>query len=200
MPGPSSNGDPTAENTITVAGVPYLLVDAGSLRAHLAARHEDPVLEWQSTTVCGRTWQDVLTEADEVWAPDCRTCLRIVDMRLPAQRPDERTSTLAQLVTAAVVEHGSAEVLGVPGDQLTGFRTAVRAALKARGFRSKTFVEGELLLVMSDDARQAMSEDARHRQQRMLAQAIQNIGLGHGGPPIDTSGWKFRWSDWTCWR
>jgi len=176
------------------------LVDAGGLRVHLAARDQDPALGWQVTTVCGRTWQDVLTEANEVWAPDCRSCLRLVDERLPAQRPDERTSTLAQLVTAAVVEHGSAEVVGVPGDQLIGFRAAVRAELKARGMRSQTFVEGELLLVMSDDARQAMSEDAVRRRQLMLTQAIQNMTLGDDAPPIDTSGWKFRWSDWTSWR
>jgi hypothetical protein len=204
--------------TISIAGAEYLLVDGGTFTVHLAAR--DPRTEcgnppgtatppraqrfnaselaegWLPTTLCGREWLHAVTEADDVWAPDCRTCLRLVDRRLGSQPPDGRIPTLVQLVSSAVTEHGSAEVTGVPGDQLTAFREAVRAQLRAQGFRSQTFVEGDLLLVISDDARDAMSDDARREHQILLTQAMHRISLGDDVPPIDNTGWRFRWTDW----
>jgi hypothetical protein len=103
---------------------------------------------------------------------------------------------LVHLVSSAVAEHGSAEVTGVPGEELTALRAAVRAQLRAYGFRSQTFVEGDLLLVTSDDAREAMSDEARRQHQLLLAEAMQRISLGHEAAPEDTTGWRFRWSDW----
>ena len=84
---------------------------------------------------------------------------------------------------------------GVPGEQLTTIRAAIRAKLRASAFRSHTFVEGDLLVVTSDDAREAMSEEAR-RHQLMLTEAMRRIGLGDNASPIDTCEWRFHWSDW----
>jgi hypothetical protein len=206
-------------STISIAGIEYLLVDAGATAVHLALRddhrtdaghpavpapppraHRFNATElaegWLPTTLCGREWLRAATEADDVWAPDCRTCLRLVDRRLGAQPPDERMPMLVHLVTAAVAEHGSAEVTGVPGEQLTALRAAVRAQLRAHGFRSQTFVEGDLLLVTSDDAREAMSDEARRQHQLLLAEAMQRISLGSEATPPGTGDWRFRWSDW----
>ena len=207
-------------STISISGIEYLLVDAGSVAVHLVARGDRQtsgdtptprtatprraqrfnalVLDdgWLTTTLCGREWLHPATEAGGVWAPDCRTCLRLVDRRLGTEEPDERIPLLVELVSSAITNHGSAEVIGVPGDQLATFRAAVRARLRAQGFRSRTYVEGELLLITSHDARDAMSDEARRQHQLELAEALQRISLGGAAAPVDTSGWRFRWSDW----
>jgi hypothetical protein len=57
-------------------------------------------------------------------------------------------------------------------------------------------VEGDLLLITSDDAHDAMSDDARREHQLLLAEAMHRISLGDDAPPIDNTGWRFRWTDW----
>jgi hypothetical protein len=45
---------------------------------------------------------------------------------------------LAHLAADAVVDHGSAEMAGIPGEQLRGFCSRVRQELRRRGSHSNT--------------------------------------------------------------
>ncbi|MCW2936751.1 MAG: hypothetical protein JWM19_7713 [Actinomycetia bacterium] len=102
---------------------------------------------WLETTLCGRQWilmasgED--TEDDEaVFAPTCRRCLAIMDKLFPAPELDPRFPLVVQVVTDTVIEHGTAEILGVPGDHQAALRKDVRAAVRNRtGYGMETYAQ-----------------------------------------------------------
>ncbi|MBI5738844.1 MAG: hypothetical protein HY997_23530 [Mycolicibacterium neoaurum] len=155
---------------------------------------------WSTRTLCGIAWQAMAAgEAgplhpwqDIALAPTCRRCLTSLDRRFPNPRPDERIGLLAVLIAQVVEEHGSAEVLGVPGDQLKALRAAARRELRRRlGFDGKTYVHNDYMLVTCDEA----TEEVR------LAKAHEIIQSTHQGiaerPPPDNSEWRLHWHTWS---
>lgn len=169
-----------------------------SIANYASARLLDPA--WSIRTICGIEWEAMA--ADErgplrSWqhpalAPTCRRCLASLDRQFPEPTPDDRIDLLAVLIAQAVEEHGSAEVLGVPGDQLKPLRKAARRELRRRlGYDGKTYVHGDLLLVTCDEA----TEQARLSA---ASEAIKSMPLGiPDGRSPDDSGWRIRWDAWS---
>jgi hypothetical protein len=195
---PSSDGSPVARPAI-----PASWLDSASREyvESIASYSSERLLEaaWSTRTMCGIEW-DAMAAGDagplRSWqepalAPTCRRCLASLDRRFPQPTPDDRVGLLAVLIAQAVEEHGSAEVLGVPGDQLKALRSAARRELRRRlGYDGKTFVHGDFLLVTCDEA----TEEARLATAR---EAIRSIGPGiSDGPHRDPAGWRLRWDSW----
>jgi len=155
---------------------------------------------WSPRTLCGIEWHGMAAgeggplqaSQEPALAPTCRRCLTSLDRRFPAPTPDDRIGLLAVLIAQAVEEHGSAEVVGVPGDQLKALRAATRRELRRRlGYDGKTYVHGDFLLVTCDEATEAV--------RAVTAQeTIQSMPLGiPDGQPRDDSGWRLRWHTWS---
>lgn len=169
-----------------------------SVTNYSSARLLDPA--WSTRTMCGIEW-DAMAAGDagplRSWqepalAPTCRRCLASLDRPFPEPTPDDRIGLLATLIAQAVEEHGSAEVLGVPGDQLKALRSAARRELRRRlGYDGKTYVHGDYLLVTCDEA----TEGARLATAR---EAVRSIGPGiSDGPHRDPADWRLRWDSWS---
>lgn len=156
---------------------------------------------WSPRTLCGIEWQSMAAgeggplrgSQEPALAPTCRRCLTSLDRRFPNPTPDDRISLLAVLIAQAVEEHGSAEVLGVPGDQLKSLRAAARRELRRRlGYDGKTYVHGDFLLVTCDEATEQVRLD-------MAQETVKSMPLGiPDGRPRDESGWRLRWDTWSC--
>ncbi len=156
---------------------------------------------WSSRTLCGVEWQAMAAgEAgplralqESELAPTCRRCLTSLDRHFPDPEPDERIGLLALLIAQAVEEHGSAEVLGVPGDQLKALRAAARRELRRRlGFEGKTYVRDDFLLVTCDEA----TEQVRIAKSHEMVQSM-HLGITDGRPP-DGSEWRLHWHTWSA--
>jgi hypothetical protein len=95
------------------------------------------------------------------------------------------------LILQALREHGNAEVLGVPGDQLGMLRRAIRKAVHQElGFSVATLVKDDLLVIMSKEAYGPHEE--RHLAEAMAR--LNDVFMDREVDPIDDSGWRFRWS------
>lgn len=168
-------------------------------------------LRWRPMTLCGRAWG--IMAAGELgpihhWAspdmspdlaPTCRTCLRSIDRFFPPPAMDDRVRLLAHLAADAVAEHGSAEITGIPGDQLPGFRSRVRQELRRRGFHSNTLVHGDRCLVVSDEAHNAIPQEIRDQRFREALASIPNPLLPDSKaeePVVRDRPWCFDWDAW----
>ncbi|WP_406080145.1 hypothetical protein [Micromonospora sp. NBC_00858] len=157
----------------------------------------DPVWAW--TTMCGRVWAAMVggdggalsRYREPAFAPTCRRCLALMDRLFAAPAVDQRVPVVAQLVYAAVREHGYAEVRGVPGDQLTVLRRQIRSLIRQRtGHSSQTFVQRDLVLVMCGPL------GARHEQAEMraAAEAVEAALLGVEPMTSVRPEWVVSWS------
>ena len=82
----------------------------------------------------------------------------------------------------AVEEHGSAEIIGVPGEQTTLLRAELRRLFKSRfGYRGQTVLMNDVLLVTCDQA----TEQARSTRRRQAADLLDQRS---GAEPVDDSG------------
>lgn len=143
------------------------------------ASYDRPQLEaprWNQRTLCGRDWS-TMAPADgpgfspwslPIHAPSCRSCLRVVSSRLQSRPLDDRIPLIANLVLMEVIEHGDSRVDGVPGDQVEGLRAAIRAELRRRCLRGRTYLYGETVFVESDDAYNALPEKRKDEIQQHL--------------------------------
>lgn len=156
---------------------------------------------WSPRTLCGIGWQSMAAgeggplraSQESALAPTCRRCLTSLDRRFPDPAPDDRIALLAVLIAQAVEEHGSAEVVGVPGDQLKQLRAAARRELRRRlGYDGKTYVHDDFLLVTCDEATEQVRLD-------MAQETVKSMPLGiTDGRPRDESGWRLRWDTWSA--
>lgn len=213
-------------NTITVAGRDLLLVDVGGgAETHLARESEGggrPALQegrpsnppppgapvespkWEDSTLCGRTWHAMAAGPDDLtplwrsasFAPTCRGCLRIVDGWFPPHDTPAGVHLLASVVADRVTEVSSAYVTGIPGQHLEATRKAIRKALRQRGFRSSTGVQGETLAVWSDDAYEAMGEEKIRALHRGAAERFAAIVADP--QPIETEPVTISWHTWVA--
>ncbi|GAA2487417.1 hypothetical protein [Winogradskya humida] len=80
------------------------------------------------------------------------------DPAAPAQQekpePDDRLALVAQLAADTVIDrHGCAEIHGVPGDQQSQLRKAVRARIRQRtGFAVRTHLINGAIYIECDEA------------------------------------------------
>jgi hypothetical protein len=94
--------------------------------------------KWAETTLCGRQWilmegeRDGEDEGEARYAPSCRRCLALLDKLFPAPKLNDRFPLIVQIIADTIVEHGTAEILDVPGDQQAALRREVRAEVKKR--------------------------------------------------------------------
>lgn len=158
---------------------------------------------WSPRTICGRDWVLMMGgEGGQVheWggvalAPTCAACIGIIGKRFEQPAPHERLDMLATLLADAIAEFGSAEVRGTPGDQLQQLRQRVRKVVRSKGYRCRSYVQGDLLLFTSDDAYDALPEEVRFERERAAAEAVHRAVQGERverPPPA----WRFRWSTW----
>ena len=157
---------------------------------------------WAPMTLCGREWSSMIPGEGGPWnesservafAPNCRRCLATMDKLFPAPLPDQRLPLVAQLVTDAVLEHGRAEVRGVPGDQQQSVRSAVRMLVRQRAGRScRSYVHESRIFFVSE------AIHAEHAEENMRA-ANEAIDLALSGgdlTPISEPAWCLSWDTW----
>jgi hypothetical protein len=160
---------------------------------------------WAPKTLCGRAWimmavtDDTLAFAfwDEpaVHAPSCKQCLRLLDRSFPSGENAPAVRILAELAAEQVVEFGSAEIRGVPGDQIEALRREGRRAVRERGFKCRSWVRDDLVVLYSDDACDAIPEDVKRQRDRDAAEVMGSVLGGKQAPRIETP-WRLRWQTW----
>lgn len=164
-------------NVIRVGGREFLLTVGGGAAVHLAreagdeeervaaapdhdlgdleAAYDKAALEelrWLETTLCGRRWILMASGEDSedgeaVFAPTCRRCLALMDKLFPEPVLDPRFPVVVQVLTDTVMEYGTAEILGVPGDQQAALRREVRAAVRKRiGHGMETYAHESMVI------------------------------------------------------
>ena len=171
--------DPTDENSISVLGRDLLLVDVGGgAETHLAEVADGPgvpldtratrvprfVGRWSDSTLCGRTWNRMAADADELlpewrdpaFAPTCRGCLRILDSWLTTADAPSGVWLLAAVAAEEVTRFSSTYVTGVPVEHVEATRAAIRKVLRSNGLGSSTRVVEGVVHVWSDDAYEAI--------------------------------------------
>jgi len=171
--------DPTDENSISVLGRDLLLVDVGGgAETHLAEVADGPgvpldtratrvprfVGRWSDSTLCGRTWNRMPADADELlpewrdpaFAPTCRGCLRILDSWFPTADTPSGVWLLAAVAAEEVTRFSSTYVTGVPVEHVEATRAAIRKVLRSNGLGSSTRVVEGVVHVWSDDAYEAI--------------------------------------------
>lgn len=153
---------------------------------------------WAPRTLCGIRWtrmsgsDSISGSTDEDTAPTCRRCLSILDRWFPAPVADDRIGLFAVMIARAVHEYGTAEVVGVPGDQLAPLRRAARDELKQRfGHSANTYVIDDHVMISSHDTTEALRAEAARQFRRAI-----NSDDGDTAP-IDDSAWRFHWSTWS---
>jgi hypothetical protein len=160
------------------------------------ADHELSEPRWSPRTLCGIRW-DTMAGVDpdapigahtrRPETPTCRSCLAHIDRWFPSPAVDHRVGLLATLIGDAVHSHGTAEVVGVPGDQMTALRVAARQQLKQRfGIAAKTFVIEDRLIVAGDHS-------TDQRLQQLATQFFQAFDTANTDPHVDDSEWRFHW-------
>lgn len=165
------------------------------------ARYDRGALEsarWSPRTLCGREWMSMVAgDSGPLYrdqtiqlAPTCRRCLTILDRRFPPPNIDDRLGVVTELVARAVDEHGSAEIIGVPGDQVAPLRTELRRVFRKRfGHVGQTVLVNDVLLVTCDQA----TEQVRGARRQEAALRLDNDSIAE---PPDDSGWRIYWHTW----
>ncbi len=151
---------------------------------------------WAPQTLCGIRWNTMAGIAstgasnDSDRTPTCRRCLAILDRWFPEPVPDDRIGLLAELASDAVHQYGTAEIVGVPGDQHTALRRAIRAELKEQyGHSAKTFVIDDRVVISSNDTTEALQAEAARQFHEAFSSA--------DAVAIDDSAWRFHWRTWS---
>jgi hypothetical protein len=161
-------------------------------------RQELESTRWSTRSLCGREWTAMAAgdggplyrDQPIQYAPTCRRCLASLDRRFPVPSPDERVELVVELAARAVEEHGSAEIIGVPGDQVASLRTELRRLFRQRfGHAGKTWLVNDLLLVTCDQATEQVRLAERQEVVRSLYQGAITV-------PVDDSGWRIHWHAW----
>jgi hypothetical protein len=160
---------------------------------------------WADRTLCGRSWTIMATAdgptivpwAKPSFAPDCGSCLRIVSRRLSSTEPDDRLALLSALAVEQVTRVGSAQVVGVPGDQTDAFRRHLQGALRARHLRGITKVIADTVFVVSDDAWDQVPADEKQASSRAAAAALDELLTGSASPALAADqDWVIDWRTW----
>jgi hypothetical protein len=213
-------------NVVRVGDREFLLTVGGGEAVHLAREAEDgeekvaaapdhylgdleaaydraalEELRWLGTALCGRRWilmasgEDSVDD-DAVFAPTCRSCLALMDKLFPEPVLDPRFAVVVQVLTDTVVEYGTAEILGVPGDQQAALRREVRAAVRKRtGHGMQTYAHENMVVFVC----QPVYDQHAGEHARMAAEAIDRAAATLlGGEPVTPmlSPMRLFWEAW----
>lgn len=213
-------------NVIRVGGREFLLTVGGGEAVHLArvagdeeervaaapdhylgdleAAYDRAALEqlrWLGTALCGRRWILMASgedseDDDAVFAPTCRRCLALMDKLFPAPALDPRLPLVVQVLTDTVAEYGTAEILGVPGDQQAALRREVRAAVRKRtGHGMQTYAHESMIVFVC----QPVYDQHAGEHARMAAEAIGRAAAALlSGEPVTPvrSPMRLSWEAW----
>lgn len=144
----------------------------------------DPI--WDPRTLCGLEWIEMEPgdgPAFESWgtavyAPTCKSCLRLISRKLDGVPPDERIPLVVGLVVTEVLGEAGAVVTGVPGDQLEPLRAAIRRRFKILGVLCRTYPIGGDLHVVSEQLWDDLSPDRRSEIAGRAAAAVEDAIQG----------------------
>lgn len=145
-----------------------------------------PAMSVMAAGEAGPLYPDQLVQL----APTCQRCLASLDRRFLAPTPHERLDLIAELAAGAVREHGSAEIVGVPGDQVAALRAEIRRVFRRRfGYPGKSWFVSDLLLVACDEVTEQIRLDRG-------SDVVRSLYQGAPTGPVDDSGWRIHWHTW----
>ena len=154
---------------------------------------------WAEKTLCGRQWilmegdHDGEEEGEARYAPSCRRCLALLDTLFPAPKLNDRFPLIVRIIADTVLEHGTAEILDVPGDQQAALRRQVRAQVKQRtGYGLKTYAHESTVIFVCDPIYDLHAVEHMHRG----AEAV-NAFLS-GKPVSRQSPTRLWWRTWAA--
>lgn len=187
-----------SEDEESVAAVPdHYLEDLQA--AYDRQMLEDP--RWLETTLCGRQWilmasGEDTADDEAVFAPTCRRCLAIMDKLFPQPELDRGFPLVVKVVTDTVIDYGTAEILGVPGDHQAALRKQVRAAVRKRtGYMLQTYAhESMVIFVCQPIYDQHEMEHARFAEDAM-DKAYSSLLKGEPIEPMQ-SPTRLSWAAW----
>ena len=159
---------------------------------------------WAGTTLCGRQWismetdwdEDSADDSEDISSPTCRRCLTLMDKLFPEPELDDRFPLIVQIVTDTVLAHGTAEILGVPGDHQAALRKEVRTAVrKQTGHGMVTFAHESLVVFVC----QPIFDQHAEEHARMAAEAMNKLVVklmsGESAAPMP-SPMRLSWDAW----
>lgn len=157
---------------------------------------------WAETTLCGRQWISMVRSEEEdpvygregAYVPTCRRCLALMDKLFPEPELDDRFPLVVQLVTDTVLEHGTAEILGVPGDQQAALRREVRAAVREQtGNGMETYAHESMVIFVCRPIYDQHAEEQAH----MAREAMDRFFRGEPSAPVQ-SPTRLSWNTWAA--
>jgi hypothetical protein len=162
---------------------------------------KDP--RWAEATLCGRHWVSMARSKEEepvygrevASVPTCRRCLALIDKLFPEPELHDRFPLIVQIVSDTVLEHGTAEVIGVPGDHQAALRREVRAAVrKQTGHRMETYAHDSVVVFLC----QAIYDQHEEENARRAAEAMNRVSALISGEPVAPvdSPMRLFWSTW----
>lgn len=174
-------------------------------RGFIGSAPELRAKRWRPKALCGNEWHWMSPtpgtdaffwwSAEEVAAPECKRCLRKLDKLFPQPAIAPAVNLLAELAADQVIEHGSAEIYGVPADQVEELRKLAKRAVRSRGYPSRTVHKNNLVLIYSDAAYEAIPLEVRDARDADVAEAMNVVWQGGRPAPRDTP-WRLHWSTW----
>jgi hypothetical protein len=153
--------------------------------------------KWAEKTLCGRQWilmegdRDGDGEGEARYAPSCRRCLALLDALFPAPKLDDRFPLIVRIIVDTVLEHGTAEILGVPGDHQSALRREVRAEVKKRmGYRLKTYAHESMVIFVCDPIYDLHADEHMRRGAEAMDAFFSGKPVSHQSPT------RLRWRTW----
>lgn len=160
---------------------------------------------WSPKSLCGNQWACMSPteetrsffhwDVEEVFSPGCRKCLKKLDRHFPEAAVAPAVSILAELAAEKVVEFGSAEIEGVPGDQVEFIRKYAKKSVRARGFRCRSLVKDDAVVIYSDDAYDAIPRETKLARLRQVVDALDLTADGET-PLSQPSPSRLFWTTW----
>ena len=158
-------------------------------------------LRWLRTALCGRRWIVMASgedsqDDDAVYAPTCRRCLALMDKLFPAPALDPRFPLVVQVLTDTVAEFGTAEILGVPGDQQAALRKQVRAAVRQRtGHGLETYAHESMVIFVCQPVYDQHAREHARRAAEAIDRAAASLLAGEPVTPVP-SPMRLSWEAW----
>jgi hypothetical protein len=135
-------------------------------------------------------------DGEAVFAPTCRRCLAIMDKLFPHPELNPALPLVVQVVTDTVIEHGTAEILGVPGDHQAALRKEVRASVRKRtGHGMETYAHETMVIF----ACQPIYDQHELEHARFAAEAMDKVASKLlKGEPVEAmqSPTRLFWATW----
>lgn len=159
---------------------------------------------WSEKALCGHRWA-CMSPTDEtkeffwhgvnaVFAPACKRCLRVLDRQFIEPQAAPAVFVLAELAAEQVLATGSAEIRGVPGDQIEALRKQGKKSVRARGFACRSWTMDDLVVIYSDHAYDAIPAEAKDALRRDASDAMDAAFAGE--PRQRPTPWRLYWSTW----